>query len=298
MATVKKYPIKFPKEVSDFITGTFNKSDNGYYTTVSYKNVGENLFEEVIEQPTEVSKEFDLERLKNGLSIIANWELPPTNKFWDEEKTRPTSYETEYGSNGVRDFMKKIASNLLELIPKQSHTPTEQPKDGVAAQATYKRTGDTWEEVKPTEQPKERITVSEITNGFYSCELFIKCSQNIKSDKFPAIKQAIEFVLNNEPTDVVVGGYTFKFQTVPTNDDKVGGDTARISDMQATYWHKEWRKLIGNPPKYTQQQLDEAIEKAFNAARYVTPDPSIYGKFHNTYTIFEDYKQSLNQQKQ
>jgi hypothetical protein len=48
-----------------------------------------------------------------ALKKIANWELPPTGKFWDEEKTRPTSYETEYGSNGARDYIKSIAKNAI-----------------------------------------------------------------------------------------------------------------------------------------------------------------------------------------
>lgn len=59
----------------------------------------------------------DFDQLKNGLNIIANWELPATGKFWDAEKTKPLSYEAEKGSNGVRDFMKRIAQDLLSLIP-------------------------------------------------------------------------------------------------------------------------------------------------------------------------------------
>ena len=48
-----------------------------------------------------------------ALQVIARWDLPPTGKFWDEEKTRPTSYEAEYGSNGARDYMRNLAIAAL-----------------------------------------------------------------------------------------------------------------------------------------------------------------------------------------
>jgi hypothetical protein len=59
------------------------------------------------------------ERLREALTKIANWELPPTGKFWDREKTQPTSYETEYGSNGARDYVKNIAKDALLTHPKR-----------------------------------------------------------------------------------------------------------------------------------------------------------------------------------
>ena len=37
----------------------------------------------------------------------------------------------------------------------------------------------------------------------------------IPPGKHEAIRQAIEFILNNEPTDITMGGYTFRFQEVP-----------------------------------------------------------------------------------
>lgn len=55
------------------------------------------------------------DRLRLALERIARWhgEFPETGKFWDEEKTRPTSYRTEYGSNGERDYMRQVARNAL-----------------------------------------------------------------------------------------------------------------------------------------------------------------------------------------
>lgn len=55
--------------------------------------------------------------LIEALEKIAKWELPTTGKFWDKEKTRPTNYETEYGSNGARDFIKSIATQALATFP-------------------------------------------------------------------------------------------------------------------------------------------------------------------------------------
>jgi len=55
---MSKYPVKYPKEVSDFIVETFNKKGDFYYTDTIYENVGENLFEQSIPEPTEVSKDF------------------------------------------------------------------------------------------------------------------------------------------------------------------------------------------------------------------------------------------------
>lgn len=52
--------------------------------------------------------------LKKTLLRITNWDLPSTGKFWDKEKTRPTSYETEYGSNGARDYIRSLAKEILE----------------------------------------------------------------------------------------------------------------------------------------------------------------------------------------
>lgn len=55
----------------------------------------------------------EVAELRAALQKIANWELPATGKFWDEEQTRPISYETEYGSNGAREYMRNIAKIAL-----------------------------------------------------------------------------------------------------------------------------------------------------------------------------------------
>lgn len=65
------------------------------------------------------------DRMRRALTIIANWSLPPTGKFWDEEKTRPTSYEAEYGSNGAREYMKTLAAQALLASPIAHPQPTE-----------------------------------------------------------------------------------------------------------------------------------------------------------------------------
>ena len=54
------------------------------------------------------------ERLRVALQKIANWELPPSGKYWDLLETDPMSYEAAYGSNGVRDYIKSIAANALK----------------------------------------------------------------------------------------------------------------------------------------------------------------------------------------
>jgi hypothetical protein len=50
------------------------------------------------------------------LEKLAKWELPETGKFWDEEKMRPISYESEYGSNGARDYIKRLAAQTLNNL--------------------------------------------------------------------------------------------------------------------------------------------------------------------------------------
>lgn len=57
------------------------------------------------------------ERLRDSLQKIANWELPPSGKYWDLLETEPMSYEAAYGSNGVREYIKSIAANALKPKP-------------------------------------------------------------------------------------------------------------------------------------------------------------------------------------
>lgn len=60
------------------------------------------------------ARDAEIERLRGVLARIDRWELPATGKFWDDEKTRPTSYEAEYGSNGARDYMRALAGQALD----------------------------------------------------------------------------------------------------------------------------------------------------------------------------------------
>jgi hypothetical protein len=65
------------------------------------------------------AKDAEIARLRAALQRIARWhgEFPATGKFWDEEKTRPTSYATEYGSCGERDYMRRVAMDALGPNP-------------------------------------------------------------------------------------------------------------------------------------------------------------------------------------
>lgn len=47
--------------------------------------------------------------LEQALRDVANWRLPPA-----EFKGEPCSFESAYGSNGARDWMRKIARHALE----------------------------------------------------------------------------------------------------------------------------------------------------------------------------------------
>jgi len=58
------------------------------------------------------------ERYEKALKQIEEWQLPSTGQFWDDEETRPMSYESLYGSNGVRDYMRNVAREAL--TPKTS----------------------------------------------------------------------------------------------------------------------------------------------------------------------------------
>lgn len=53
--------------------------------------------------------------LIDALQTIIDWSLPDTGEFWDAEKTRPVSYEGQYGSAGVRAYMRIIALLALDL---------------------------------------------------------------------------------------------------------------------------------------------------------------------------------------
>ena len=58
------------------------------------------------------------DELIKALQRIADWDLPDTGKFWDKERLVPASYESLYGSNGARDYIKNIAKEALEKVKK------------------------------------------------------------------------------------------------------------------------------------------------------------------------------------
>ena len=55
-------------------------------------------------------------KAEQALQKISNWhgEFPETRQFWDKEETRPMDYGSCYGSNGERDYMRKIAKEALK----------------------------------------------------------------------------------------------------------------------------------------------------------------------------------------
>jgi len=53
-------------------------------------------------------------KLLEALHKIANWELPESGSFWDNDKKDPMSYEAAFGSNGVRDYIKSVAKAAIK----------------------------------------------------------------------------------------------------------------------------------------------------------------------------------------
>jgi hypothetical protein len=43
------------------------------------------------------------------LARIADWELPSTGEFWENDPARPVSYEANHGSNGAREYIRNMA---------------------------------------------------------------------------------------------------------------------------------------------------------------------------------------------
>lgn len=57
---------------------------------------------------------------ERALGAIADWEMPPTGKFWENTdgsmSDRPMTYGACYGSNGERDVIKARARSALAAI--------------------------------------------------------------------------------------------------------------------------------------------------------------------------------------
>ena len=66
--------------------------------------------------------------LETSMHMIANWHLPSTGQFWENDKTRPMSYEAAYGSQGIQAYIKTVANEALikywkkpeDVIPKNN----------------------------------------------------------------------------------------------------------------------------------------------------------------------------------
>ena len=54
-----------------------------------------------------------IKELKKALELIMNWDLPESGMYWDKEKKDAMSYGAAFGSNGERDYFKKIAQTAL-----------------------------------------------------------------------------------------------------------------------------------------------------------------------------------------
>ncbi len=84
------------------------------------KNMGMTNSQSLLSALCQVANETAQEHLKEkrkmrtALTKIVNWELPETGQFVDPEKTCPASYGFLYGSNGEREYMRKIASDALD----------------------------------------------------------------------------------------------------------------------------------------------------------------------------------------
>jgi hypothetical protein len=62
-----------------------------------------------------------IKELTEALQKVADWELPETGLFWDMEEKKPMSYAAAFGTNGSRDYFKKLAKQALQ--PKEPFEP-------------------------------------------------------------------------------------------------------------------------------------------------------------------------------
>lgn len=53
----------------------------------------------------------EIERLLAVLVRIVNWEMPESGRTWDDGT--PMSYGAAFGSNGERDFIRRVAENAF-----------------------------------------------------------------------------------------------------------------------------------------------------------------------------------------
>lgn len=80
--------------------------------------------------------------LREALQDIADWKLPETGEFWPSGS--PVSYEAQYGSNGVRDYIRGVARAALSAAPVAAQQPAvvgDGDVEGRVALALYLRDG-------------------------------------------------------------------------------------------------------------------------------------------------------------
>ena len=107
-----------------------------------------------------------LERLRAALQRIACWygEFPSTGKYWDEEKTLPMGYDAAYGSNGERDFMRKVARDALtpNVLPSGFVVVPVEPTDAMKQAGKKAMFGGAFESEEQDAETGARSCVSRI----------------------------------------------------------------------------------------------------------------------------------------
>ncbi len=63
--------------------------------------------------------------LKDAVQKIANWEMPKTGKYWDDEKTQEMSYGACYGTQGEQLIIQDYAQNALTILAGYDHAAAE-----------------------------------------------------------------------------------------------------------------------------------------------------------------------------
>ena len=64
--------------------------------------------------------EAECARLLTALGTVADWNLPETGETWPSGY--PISFEAQYGSNGVRDYMRAVARKAIDAARTKEET--------------------------------------------------------------------------------------------------------------------------------------------------------------------------------
>jgi hypothetical protein len=92
-------------------------ADEGHFgwgnTCLGSADAIEKWLPEILAQQSRIETlQADSDRYKKALKIIADWELPDTGKWWPESGAK-MGYESLYGSNGARSWMRLIAGAAM-----------------------------------------------------------------------------------------------------------------------------------------------------------------------------------------